>query len=216
MEKSKPKRKLNSKIKKFFTQKKTFSAPKISKTRIQKNFNSLKRKFKKTIIKFNRRKLKMFFRKQKRSLSAWKLNRLRAKAIKAENKSQGDNFKFRISNFQSIFNNRILNLKNPKQVLSIKTFKHSNFIQNSKLKIKNFRWRFRLNLNSKFFKKSFAAITILAVIVTAYFQNTPRCDGTDDFQYQNRNHYRGIGDCDVGYGQESKQQCFLWDYQRDI
>ncbi|MFA6383185.1 MAG: hypothetical protein WCX17_02060 [Parcubacteria group bacterium] len=61
--------------------------------------------------------------------------------------------------------------KNIRKFFSI--FKKAKRI-NFKFKIKKPTWRFKLNLNNKFFKKSFAAITILAVLVMVYFQGTPQ------------------------------------------
>jgi hypothetical protein len=99
-----------------------------------------------------------------------KTRELWKQALKQKTESRGDNFQFQISNFESNSNSLIS---------KIKTLNNSDFTQNLKLKIKNLNPKhfFKIFKSRTLLKKSFALLTILAVIVTAYFQNTPNSQG---------------------------------------
>ena len=107
-------------------------------------------------------------------ISEWKLKRIRKKALRAENTENGSLYKpLSKSDFDR---NKILILKienlNPKHFF--KSFK-SRIIFTPLQKIRRIK-------SQKYFvtglKKSFALITILAVIVTAYWQNGQQASGT--------------------------------------
>lgn len=113
---------------------KTQKKLKSQKTKISKNIEKFFGVFKK--IRFNKRKLKMSFRKRKTQV-----------------------LKFLKPGFRKIGG-------------SFKNLSFKIYLKISKLKIKNLNPK-RVFTNKIILRKVFAALTIIAVIVTAYFQNTP-------------------------------------------
>jgi len=148
-----------------------------------------------SILFFNSRKLKMFFRQNKYKLSEWRLKRLKAKILKTEENTKNGSLLEQIQNSKSQIPNKSQSPKSEikKPGFGILNLKYLNLFRtclpvgkvcNLGFVISKTKYFFKTIKSRTILKKSFALITILAVIVTAYFQNTPYASAATFTLYQ--------------------------------
>ncbi|MFA4818111.1 MAG: fibronectin type III domain-containing protein [Parcubacteria group bacterium] len=124
--------------------------------------------------------LKLRFRKLGQAVSEWKLKRMRAKVLRAENTENGS-----LPEKSKLF-------QNPNYTQSSSKSKIQKFLNLNNLKLIWHNLSFGLWIskikkvftNKIILRKTFAAITIFAVIITAYFQNTPYASAATFTLYQ--------------------------------
>jgi hypothetical protein len=120
----------------------------------------------------NTRKIKMYLRQRQSRLTEQRLEKLRVKALKAETKNSRFHLEKRslapVAKTGSFLEAKLL-----RAIRSLASMRNKVFLKLSFRKVDFFK-SFRSKI---ILKKAFAFITIIAVIVTAYFQNNQTASG---------------------------------------